>query len=188
MSQRIIWQNKETAGCEYVHIIEDDESIIAKGTVLFVEKGQPYQVNYEIEVDQHWITKGVRIQLNEAYKELNLQTNNKGKWCLNGNRVKDMDGTIDVDLSVTPLSNTLPIKRCTWREGETKTFQMLYIDIPSFDLKKLKQTYTYIGRDNNQRTFRYTCQDYKTTISVDEDGFVIEYPNLFTRKANLVRE
>ncbi|WP_369293540.1 putative glycolipid-binding domain-containing protein [Alkalihalophilus lindianensis] len=51
--------------------------------------------------------------------------------------------------------------------------------MPTLETKKVPQTYTYLYQEGSLRFFHYRCYSYQTTISVDEEGLVISYPNVF---------
>ncbi|WP_335872761.1 putative glycolipid-binding domain-containing protein [Bacillus sp. 2205SS5-2] len=183
MFKKVFWEHKEQSGSEYLRISENDTNIIAEGLVLFTYKRDAYKFSYEVIMDINWHTKRVEIINLELNEKLQLDSNCKGKWFLENSELLEMGGVIDIDISVTPFSNTLPINRFKWELGQERNFNMLYIDVPTLEFMKLQQQYKFIGSsDNGIRKFQYKCRDFETVVTVDQDGLIIEYPDVFIRR------
>ncbi|QHE52722.1 putative glycolipid-binding domain-containing protein [Pontibacillus sp. HMF3514] len=180
--KKVMWQSKGPIGCEYLKLIQSPQEINAKGTVIYTDEKDAYKVMYQIDLDKNWVTKSVDVAVEGKDHTLHLRSNGMGDWWSNDTYLESMQGAIDIDISVTPFSNSLPINRFEWAVGERKSFQMLYIDVPSLELLQLKQHYTLVDEDGGKRFFQYECRNYKTTIRVDQDGLVEDYPGLFTRE------
>ncbi|WP_082235282.1 putative glycolipid-binding domain-containing protein [Halobacillus massiliensis] len=180
MNKKVFWQNIECSGREYLTLKKENSSLIGRASVLWGAKEASERLSYIFKMDEGWTIQKVNIYLHN--KELNLASNGKGKWTSGGEVLVEGEGTIDIDLSVTPFSNSLPINRFSWKEGQSRTFPVLYVDGLSLEVKKLEQQYTYLGKFLHVRRFEYKCRDYRTTITVDSDGLVVNYPGVFTRK------
>lgn len=181
-SYEMVWENKEMFGCEYLKIFMKETTICIESTVIYVESGSPVKIDYQIELDSSWKTKKVVIE-NSRGQSLHLTSTNKGEWFDQyGNRKDELTGAIDVDISATPFSNSLPINRLDWKPYQKREFQMVYISVPALEIEKVKQTYAYIESKEKTRIFNYQCRGFESLISVDEEGFVIDYPQLFVRR------
>jgi hypothetical protein len=92
-----------------------------------------------------------------------------------------LDGCIDVDLSASPLTNTLPVRRRGLNPSMgTVAFRMVLV--PFDTLEPLADGQLYTALDEAGR-FRYQAEDgtFEAELSLDEDGFVISYPPLYER-------
>ncbi len=58
---------------------------------------------------------------------------------------------------------------------------MVYIAIPSLQMKKVPQKYT-VEQKNDVWVFQYETPTYQSLITVDNKGIVLEYPGLFKRQ------
>ena len=98
-------------------------------------------------------------------------------------RPGELDGCIDVDISATPFTNTLPIRRIHWQVGQSEVFKMVYILVPDLTVNVMRQRYTCVEKTEQGATFRYenVDDDFKADITVDQDGLVVHYPGLFER-------
>lgn len=181
MARRMMWENDETTGCEMVELQVENTEIHIDSTVLFLDSKGPVKIHYHLELDNFWTTKQIAIQSGDG-NELQLTSSGDGQWFGQDGQLLDaLSGAIDIDISATPLSNSLPINRHSWQEGQARDFEMVYIAVPSMELQKVKQRYTCV-KSTNPRTFRYQSANFESLIEVDDEGFVSDYPGLFSRK------
>ncbi|WP_407701936.1 putative glycolipid-binding domain-containing protein [Viridibacillus soli] len=115
-------------------------------------------------------------------KSLNISSNGKGRWFdVKGNEIHELNGALDIDISCTPFTNSLPINRFEWDQNKSKNFKIVFISIPDMTYKEVKQSYTLIKDTIDSREFQYKSGIYETKIEVDINGLVIAYPGIFTR-------
>lgn len=180
--QKVIWEKKESFGTEYFRLALKDEFLSGAGTVIFEEEKIPNKASYVIDLDRNWRTKKVTIEV-EGAGELVISSNGDGKWFHpDGSELDELRGAIDVDISVTPFTNSFPINRYDWEPNQKRDFKMVYVEVPDLNLHKISQAYTYIERKGDTRIFYYQCRDFESLIYVDNNGLVTEYPGLFMRK------
>lgn len=178
----MVWENIETFGCEYLYISRTEHMIQVESTVISLETGFPVQIWYQMTLNHSWKITKVHI-IDKNGPSLQLTSTGTGVWYdHHGVKLDYLNGAIDIDISATPFSNSLPIKRHTWDPGQKREIDMIYVSIPSLDVQKVKQTYTYIERENEDRVFHFQHKEFTSFISVDENGYVTEYPGLFTRR------
>ena len=88
-------------------------------------------------------------------------------------------GAIDVDLAMTPFTNTLPIRRLGLAVGAAADIIVVYVTFPDLAVSADPQRYTRLA----ERTYRFESLDggFVRDIEVDEHGLVVTYPGLFRR-------
>jgi hypothetical protein len=89
-------------------------------------------------------------------------------------------GAFDVDLGGSPLTNTLPIRRLGLLKAEPGVAHRIsaaWMLVPSLEVVQADQIYTSLG-DNR---IRYASETFSADLTVDDDGFVIDYPGLAQR-------
>jgi hypothetical protein len=98
--------------------------------------------------------------------------------------VPELDGAIDVDVSATPFTNTLPIRRLDLAEGQSADIRAAYVSLPELTVKIDPQRYTCLERG---RRYRYESLDseFVREIVIDAEGLVVTYPGLFKRVASI---
>ncbi|NIK12565.1 hypothetical protein FHR85_001980 [Alkalibacillus almallahensis] len=180
-----MWEHLEDFGCEFLGIGNENNGIITTGIIITSEQHKPYKINYTVRLDQSWKTK--KLILNVDNKEnLEIISDGFGNWYTgDGKKINELSGAIDIDISATPFSNTLPINRFEWETNQKRDFEMVYISVSSLETFKVKQSYTYLQRNGNIREFLYQSYGFESIIYVDDNGFVTFYPELFERRFNL---
>jgi len=90
---------------------------------------------YCIACDTLWVTRKLRLEVEQEGKKrtLKLESDGKGTWNSNSQALAHLIGAIDVDLSATPFTNTLPICRLKLKEKQTQEIQVVYVLIPKLE-------------------------------------------------------
>src|SRR5215203_6431025 len=66
----------------------------------------------------------------------------EGHWKRRGGEpMPDLDGCIDVDISATPFTNTLPIRRLGFEPGQSEELTVAYIRVPELLIGPERQRY-----------------------------------------------
>ena len=179
--RKVAWKGITDESLEHLELTNSKDVIKAHSNINGSTEGKIYSVNYDIEVDHNWSVQYFAIE----YQIDSIRSNIKGakiennKWEI----IKDNTAyrwSFDfIDISVTPFTNTLPIRNLNLKTGEEKIIDVLYIDIVENDMKVLNQKYHRI----TDRVFRFenVPNDFEAEIEVDEFGLVTYYPSLFIR-------
>lgn len=178
----LMWEALQWPGIEYFAFTENEKGKTATGILNGVENQQPFALRYDIEITPDWKVSSFLIQsLADRGRQFRLVSDLEGHWFdKSGNHITAFDGCMDIDISLTPFTNTLPVKRLSWAPGERRSLNMLYIKLPEFELQQVVQHYTCI----NKQLYHYenTTSAFETDIPFDSMGFVTDYPpRLFRR-------
>lgn len=104
-----------------------------------------------------------------------------GNWTTGGNPADEFQGCIDIDIPLTPFTNTLPINRLKLIPESSRQIRVLYLDVLEQRISAVKQQYTRLSDTEYQ--YENVPNDFEATITVDASGFVVDYPQLFVRTA-----
>ncbi|MDV7695523.1 putative glycolipid-binding domain-containing protein [Chryseobacterium soli] len=139
---------------------------------------ETYEVRYVISLDQQWNLQSFMIDgdINGVPWKVTGKKHDD-KWKINN--ILDFADFKFIDISLTPLTNTLPIKNLFTEFFTLQEVKVLYIDILKNELKIVRQCYTQL--DDNRYLYENTDTDFKAVLMVDKDGFVENYPALFER-------
>ncbi|MTI33520.1 putative glycolipid-binding domain-containing protein [Xanthovirga aplysinae] len=179
METSVIWQALKWKSTEYLTLDIQEDLIKINSRVVGVKDGNPFDIAYQICCDKNWNTRSFEINTREG-KNYFFQVSESGKWFdLNGNTHSHLEGCLDIDISLSPFTNTLPINRLNLKEGERKEIDVLFIELPTFKLRKVKQAYTFF----KDRNFKYEgiSSNFETNLPIDDLGLVTNYPGLFER-------
>lgn len=192
MNKTVIWENNDAGECslEYFDLISKRDEHILRGTVELLLEHVPIMVRYEIVCDRGWKTRSVRISQQTSEQEnryLDLRINQDQIWRKQSDGLSSYSSTViefasgfyDIDLQITPATNSLPINRCGLNEGDSQQIQVLWIGFPSLTLEQQEQRYSKI--DDRLYRFEIPSIDFEKRLLVDELGLVIDYESLWYR-------
>lgn len=170
------WRSEDGAGLEHLELQWRDDVIVAEGVVVGDEA---FGCGYRICCDAGWRVRSVEVQV-AGGASLVMTTGGDGAWRdSDGRKLRHLDGCIDLDISATPFTNTLPIRRLGDGLQERTEFLMAWVKVPTLEVRRAPQAYTRLA----PRRYRFEALDigFEATLEVDEDGLVIGYPALFRR-------
>jgi uncharacterized protein len=178
-SWRWIWQPNLGEGAEEFSFRATDRGYEARGDVVATLEGVPLDASYLVEADLAWRTRRVRVAV-KGGGTLEILSDGVGHWRhADGAALPELDGCLDPDISMTPFTNTVAIRRLGLQVGEAAEIKVAYILVPELSLRAAPQRYTRLA----ERLWRFDGLDIDFTadIAVDEEGFVVAYPGLFRR-------
>jgi uncharacterized protein len=177
VTRTLLWQRIDTVGVEYAEL--EWEPLRLRGEVALVEEGAPFAVSYRVECDTAGLTARAHVQVKRsgAQHELTLTRSPAGEWTANGRSRPELQGIADVDLSVTPSTNTPPIRRLRLDVGQAAEVTAAWVRLPSLDVVPLRQIY----RRSEANMYEYEAPDlpFRAQLEVDGDGVVRKYGGLW---------
>ena len=139
---------------------------------------------YELQTDEKGATKrfGLTVTLAERERQLAISRDEENMWLVSdhqGERRAAYNGALDVDLVFSPFFNALPIRRLGIHErADSIVLPMVYVNVPAMTVDAATVSYTSEGRLDGIK-LRSPVAD--TTVTVDADGFIVDYPGLAER-------
>jgi hypothetical protein len=104
----------------------------------------------------------------------------RGIWRSSGQELREVQGCDDVDLTVTPATNTLAIRRLNLQVGSSESIISAWVKFPELAVQPLSQRYSRLA----QNTYRYASNTgFSAEIVVDDLGLVLSYPGGWERIA-----
>jgi hypothetical protein len=198
----LFWRRKDTTGTEHA-LVDARRGLYARGHQLAVDP-IAYSCRYELQTDPTWATVRLDVATEGAgwVRSVRLELA-AGRWRVTASEQGDLDaaltgagharaglpgmedpdllyGAFDVDLSGSPLTNTLPIRRLDLSRAEVGVAHRLnvaWVLLPSLEVVQADQIYTALGDGR----VRYASETFSADLIVDDDGFVRDYPGLAER-------
>lgn len=182
MSRReIFWAPVRWPGFEHCRVALERDATEAEGLVVGVREGKTFRARYAVSCDDAWRTRRLRVEV-EGGAALELHGDGDGHWrSVKGDAVGALDGCLDVDISVTPFTNTLPVRRLGLAPHDPRDLRVVYVDVPALRVGVANQRYTCLLRREDGTIHRYESGTFSADLTCDADGLVIEYPRAFTR-------
>lgn len=185
METVVRWCDWKGEGLEHCAYYLGNGGLTLEGVVVGNREGQ-YGARYFVRTDAAFRTREVRVDY-VAGPRLHIEADGDGHWRdLVGNRpIPSLNTCLDVDIGVTPATNTLPIKRLKLNEQESRDIAAAYVPLPSqiegdFLPRRAEQRYTCL---TPKRRYRYEglFRAFTAELEVDEFGLVLDYPDTFRR-------
>jgi hypothetical protein len=193
------WTRRDTAGVEHA-LVNAHAGLYARGTAAAVDP-IAYTCRYELHTDPAWATTRFEVGTEGAgwARTLRLELA-AGRWRATTSEQGDLDaaltaaghagaglpgtedpdllyGAFDADLTGSPLTNTLPIRRLsllTAEPGVAHRLSIAWVVLPSLEVVQADQIYTPLGDGR----VRFATETFSADLTVDAEGFVIDYPGL----------
>lgn len=190
----IIWEALGWTGYEHVFLEEWESGVgyTIDSLIIAVLASQPSRRWYRIDVDENWNFEKLHLAhtvetnspddspLDLQEHSVELVRTYDGVWDHNiYDKSIILADCTDIDIAVTPFTNTLPIRRLSLDVGESAEIDVAYVTVPDLTLSPAPQRYTRL----NDRIYRFESLDsgYTADITVDGNGLVTDYPGLFRR-------
>lgn len=168
------WQTWDGTGDETVTLRWENEGWTAIGEV-----GRE-AVSYVVRLSAMWQVRQFLLFRDSDEPDLWLGHDGTGRWGeVNGAHRDDLDGCTDIDVSCTPFTNTLPIRRLRLDESDGAELTVAVVDVETLGVVPVRQRYEHIAPSR----WRYTNLDsaFTTEFAVDQYGLVHDYPGEFRR-------
>ena len=186
LNQTIIWRRLDEPGHEFAQLFFEDDVWRLTGTAIFAfgrPQRLPMRLDYLVMCDADWQTRSARVSgwVGAEAICVEISVDEARRWRLNGIEVTDVEGCVDIDLSFSPSTNLLPIRRLRLNVGDEVATTAAWLRFPDFRLEPLAQSYRRISGAG----YRYEsgAGEFVAQLSVNEAGFVTGYPSLWVVEA-----
>ena len=176
---QILWRRLDQPGHDSCRIWQDGDLRGLDGVAVWRDPTGPAHLAYHVACNADWVTRSVRVQGRVGPHDLTLSIHRAetGAWRVNGESLPDLHGLQHMDLGFTPATNTLPIRRLIATRQAEAALAAVWLDPADWALKALPQTY-----QRSDTGWRYTSPGFSADLTVDADGFVTDYPEMWIKE------
>ncbi len=178
-SRQLQWDWADRPGLEALSLDRGREANVAEGTVLVVLADVPVRARYRIEHDPAWRFRSASIAVGppEAPRRLEILRLSDGRWQVDGQPRPDLDGCEDLDLMVTPYTNSPVLAAHPLRPGETRSLRVTWVRFPELEVRAVEQEYTRLDAPVGFSRYRYRNREsgFAGELTLDGEGLVVEY-------------
>lgn len=171
----VIWRSKIDGSLDRCRLGMEPGGPLIEGEVVTLVDGSPARATYRVECNELWETRSVVATWQEgtSVRQIRLEVDEERRWWQDRQELEELRGCVDVDLGITPATNTLPIRRLALREGERASVTAAWVLFPELKVEVLPQTYTRLDED----CYRYESDlgSFTAELTVDDQGLVILY-------------
>jgi len=173
------WIPESGTGLEHLVVHCRDDAIVAQGVAIGDDEGERFGASYTIECDAGWHVRHAVVDV-AGGAHLELFSDGKGHWHDGaGLPFEALAGCIDVDLTASCFTNTLPLRRFANVLERRQAIDVAWIAVPELSVVRAAQAYTRL--DSGLVLFEGIDIDFRAELTVDADGFILRYPGLFRR-------
>jgi len=169
-----IWRGLEYDGLERIRV--EEGGMVRASSLIDSARGR---YSYEIVCERDWTFRQLRLEAAAEERTLLITFDGRGGWEVDGEPRSDLSDAIDLDLAISPFTNTLPIRRLGLAIGEEGDVTAAYVSFPDLEVTVDEQRYSRL--DEDVYLYESLDSDFSSEITVDVDGFVVDYPGLFER-------
>ncbi|MGZ8178094.1 putative glycolipid-binding domain-containing protein [Williamsia sp. SKLECPSW1] len=142
-----------------------------------------FGANYDLVTDDAGVTRRLAVHMIRESGESHVSISRDGEstWLIQsaqGTERGDFGGAQDVDLVLSPLFNTLPIRRLDLHRtpSEPVDVPLVYLRLPEGTVEPVTTRYS---SDGSSVAVQSPVGD--VTLTTDSTGFVVDYPGLSRR-------
>lgn len=182
----LTWRSHDLSRIESARVQLSGKRIKAIGRIAAAasEHHPAFSASYDLVTDDSGVTKRLSLDITTAERDrqLSIARDEENMWLITdheGESRAAFDGALDVDMVLSPFFNALPIRRTgLYLTTETVTLPVVYVYLPDLTVSAAEITYTSAGSGSG---IKLQSPVADTTIVVDDDGFIIDYPGLAER-------
>lgn len=169
----IVWRGMMDPITERCRISEDADAVRISSEIEADAFGT---CTYTLTTSPAWEFRTLSLSLSGT--DLAVERRD-GIWYVDGIERPELAAAEDLDLTVSPLTNSLPIRRLKLRPGQQAEIVTAYVSVPDLSVAPDPQRYTRLSLDR----YRYESlsTEFHRVLTVDMKGFVREYPGIFAR-------
>lgn len=164
-----------------------DGAYLLDGSAVMRDAQGAWSLRYSVVADAAWLTRTLFVEVlaDDGLERVTLAVDGVGEWTLDGRPWPELRGCTDVDVSASPLTNLLPIRRLGLPIGAEVGIDVAWLDVPSLAVHRVRQVYRRLPDDpRGLASYTYADPTYgEYQLTVDPSGLVVSYQGLFTRIA-----
>jgi hypothetical protein len=185
-----VWVKEARYGTELAEVEVGEDRLSGSGIAIGLEP-VPYRLEYELATGAEFVTKRLVVRTRgEGWRRgIDLRRDPSGTWSVDtqsegvldrpppGGDLIGLEGALDCDLGLSPLTNTMPVLRHRLHEGDgSLDFVMAWVSVPDLAVYASPQRYTF--RRPGVVEYRGLDSGFVADLAVDQHGLVVAYPGL----------
>jgi hypothetical protein len=182
----LTWHARDVPRMESARVQLSGSRIKAYGRIVAAATSShpAFSASYDLVTDDTGATKrlSLTMTLAERERQLSIARDEEGMWLVRDHQNQTSraayDGALDVDVVFSPLFNALPIRRLgLHRQAATLELPVVYVRLPELTVEL--ETISYRSTGTAEISLKSPIAE--TTVTVDDDGFILDYPGLAVR-------
>lgn len=179
----VLWRRLDRPGHEFCRLSFQEKGPFLTGRAVFAEGCLPVRLDYRIACDRRWRTVSARIEgdCGDRAVRCAIAVDGFRAWRVDGRDRPELAGLADLDLSFSPSTNLLSIRRLDLAIGESAAVTSARLRLPDFVVEPLDQVYRRTGP--SRYWYEAPAFGYRAELDLNAAGFIRSYPGLWTLEA-----
>jgi hypothetical protein len=182
----LTWRAHDVPRMESVRVQLTGNRIKAYGRIVAASTPNhpAFSASYDLVTDDRGATKrlSLTVTLAERERQLSIARDEENMWLVQDHQNQTTraayDGALDVDVIFSPFFNALPIRRTgLYEHADEITTPVVYVRLPELSVEQATTSYS----SNASGGIKLVSPVADTTITVDDQGFILDYPGLAER-------
>ncbi len=143
-----------------------------------------WEASYRVVFDGSWATVRAEASVREAggTRSLALRREPSGRWFDGDREIENCRGALDVDLGLTPSTNTSAIRRVALGVGAQAELTAAWVRFPELTVEPLRQRYTRLSpREYLYESLHGEDVAFRARLELDGSDLVVRYEGIFER-------
>lgn len=178
----ILWRRLDLPGHDAATLRKAEAGADLCGMAVFRDEGSPTALLYCVRCDAEWQTIQATVDgwCGDRTIELRVLRAHDGAWTLNGMPCPAVAGCVDLDLSFTPATNLLPLRRLDLPVGQAAEVRSAWLEWPAAVLTPLVQRYARrsVTEYDYEADLPGTAK-FVGVLRVEPGGWVLDYAGLW---------
>jgi hypothetical protein len=189
-----IWLKDAPFGTELVEVTISSTTLSASGVAIGSDPCA-YHLEYELSTADDFVTRRLAVRARGLgwRRALVLERSAAGDWSCTTESDGNLDrpapggdtalvaGALDCDLGLSPLTNTMPVLRHRLHASDGPLdMLMAWVAVPELTVSPSPQRYTFVRSERGMAIVRFESldSDFRSEITFDEHGLVLDYPGI----------
>ena len=149
------------------------------------ESTPAFSASYDLVTDEAGGTKrlSMTVTMAERERQLSIARDEENMWLVQDHTGQTSrnayDGAMDVDVVFSPFFNALPIRRTgLHRRADSVSLPVVYVWLPDLIVGPVTTSYASSEAGGGIKVVSPVAE---TTVTVDGEGFILDYPGLAER-------
>ena len=178
----IMWRKLDAPGHDAATFSELEGGAELRGMAVFHGDTGPVALNYTVRADAAWYSTEGTVEgwCGSRRVKLRLRRARDGTWTSNGALCAAVTGCVDLDLSFTPATNLLPLRRLDLQVGQAAEVCSAWLEWPAGVLTPLVQRYA--RRSVTEYAYEAelpSAARFVGVLRVEPHGWVRDYAGLW---------
>ena len=181
----LTWRAHDVPRMESVRVQLTGNRIKAHGRIVAAatQSHPAFSASYDLVTDEAGGTKrlSLTVTLAERERQLSIARDEENMWLVQQHTGESSraayEGALDVDVVFSPFFNALPIRRTgLYQRSESVAIPVVYVRLPELSVEAATISYSSAADG-----IKLHSPAAETTVTVDSEGFILDYPGLAER-------